>query len=102
MTFWAHRPLAVMTLDLAYRSGAQWNETHFKNPDFDKSLDNAMTIVDPRERSRAMQPVEQILQDHALMVQPFFVSKVTAASTKVHGFRMHPAEYFRMDGVWLA
>ena len=102
VTFWAHRPLAVMTLDLAYRSGAQWNETHFKNPDFDKSLDNAMTIVDPRERSRAMQPVEQILQDHALMVQPFFVSKVTAASTKVHGFRMHPAEYFRMDGVWLA
>ena len=102
VTFWAHRPLAVMTLDLAYRTGAQWNETHFNNPDFDKALDNAMSIVDPKERSKAMQPVEQILQDQALMVQPFFVTKMTAASTKVHGFRMHPAEYFRMDGVWLA
>ena len=97
VTFWAHRPLAVMTLDLAYRSGAVWNETHFNDPKFDAALNKAMAIVDPRERSKAMEPVETILQDNALMVQPFFVTKMTAASTKVHGFRMHPAEYFRMD-----
>ena len=27
MTYWAHRPLGVMTLDLAYRSGAAWNKS---------------------------------------------------------------------------
>lgn len=101
VTFWAHRPLAVMTLDLAYRSGAAWNETHFNSPEFDKALDNASAIVDPGERAKAMEPVEKILQDSALMVQPFFVNKVTAASNRVHNFEMHPAEYFKMFDVWI-
>lgn len=102
VTFWAHRPLGVMTLDLAYRSGAVWNETHFNVPEFDKALDNAIGIIDPGERSKAMQPVETILQEQAVMVQPFFVTKFTAASKKVQNFQMHPAEYFKMDKVWLA
>jgi peptide/nickel transport system substrate-binding protein len=102
VTFWAHRPLGVMTLDLAYRSGAVWNETHFNNKDFDAALDKAMGIVDPKERSKAMEPVEKILQDSAVMVQPFFVNKVTAVSNKVHDFKMHPAEYYNFFNVWMS
>lgn len=101
VTFWAHRPLGVMTLDLAYRSGAVWNETHYSNPEFDKALDEAMAIVDPTERSKVMERVEKTIQDSAIMVQPFFVNKVTAASNKVHNFVMHPAEYFKMTEVWM-
>jgi peptide/nickel transport system substrate-binding protein len=102
VTFWAHRPLGVMTHDLAYRSGVAWNETHFNSPEYDAALDRAMAIVDPAERSKAMEDVERILQEAYVMVQPFFVNKFTAASNRVRGFEMHPAEYFRMDGVWLA
>eukprot|EP01037_Dinobryon_pediforme_P020371 gene20371-20976_t len=29
LTAWGHRPLAVMTLSLAYRSNAAWNESHY-------------------------------------------------------------------------
>jgi peptide/nickel transport system substrate-binding protein len=101
VTFWAHRPLGVMTLDLAYRSGAVWNETHYSNPEFDAALDQAMAIVDPAERSKVMEKVEKTIQDSAVMVQPFFVNKVTAASNKVHNFVMHPAEYFKMTDVWI-
>lgn len=102
VTFWAHRPLGVMTLDLAYRSGAVWNETHFNSPEFDKALDDAIAIVDPVERSKSMESVERMIQEAHLMVQPFFVNKVTAASTRVQNFRMHPAEYFDMRAVSLA
>ena len=101
VTFWAHRPLGVMTLDLAYRSGAVWNETHYSNPEFDAALDRAMAIVDPAERAKVMKQVEKTIQDSAIMVQPFFVNKVTAASNKVHNFVMHPAEYFKMTEVWI-
>ncbi len=101
VTFWAHRPLGVMTLDLAYRSGAVWNETHYSNPEFDAALDRAMAIVDPAERAKVMEQVEKTIQDSAIMVQPFFVNKVTAASNKVHNFVMHPAEYFKMTEVWI-
>ncbi len=34
VTSWMHRPLAIQTLDLAYRTGVPWNETHFSNEQF--------------------------------------------------------------------
>ena len=60
-----------------------------------------MAIVDPAERTKVMERVEKTIQDSAVMVQPFFVNKVTAASNKVHNFVMHPAEYFKMTDVWI-
>jgi peptide/nickel transport system substrate-binding protein len=101
VTFWAHRPLAVMTLDLAYRSGASWNESHFSDKNFDAALDKAMGIVNPRERSQAMEQVEKILQESCVIVQPFWADKFAAVSAKVNNHRPHPADYFRMDRVWM-
>lgn len=102
LTYWAHRPLGVMTLDLAYRSTAAWNEAHYKSPEFDAALDKAMGIVDPKERAKVMEQVEKLLQDAAAIVQPFWPYNFAAVSKKVQGHRAHPAHYFRMDKVWLA
>ncbi len=102
VTYWAHRPLAVMTLDLAYRSGAAWNETHFNSPAFDAALDHASAILDPHERSKAMQAVEQILRDNAVMVQPYFPAPFTATAKNVHGYKLNPADYFDLFTVWLS
>jgi len=102
LTFWAHRPLGTMTLDLAYRSGGSWNESRFASPEFDAALDKAMAVVDPEARKAAMQEVERILQDNAVMVQPFWAERLSAAAEKVRGFVLHPSDYFRMDGVWIA
>ncbi|HLY54204.1 MAG TPA: ABC transporter substrate-binding protein [Stellaceae bacterium] len=101
LTFWAHRPLGVMTLDLAYRSGAAWNETHFKDPEFDAALDRAMGILDPHARATTMAEAERILQDRAVIVQAYWAETMTAASDRVRGHRADPSEYYRMDGVWL-
>ena len=38
LTFWTHRPLGVMVLALAYRSGVPWNESSYSNPAFDAAL----------------------------------------------------------------
>lgn len=102
LTYWAHRPLAVQTLDLAYRSGGAWNETGYGDPAFDAALDTAMGIVDPVERRKAMATVERILQDAAIMVQPFWLNKYTAVSARVRGYRLHPSDCFDLTGVWLA
>ncbi len=102
LTYWAHRPLGVMTLDLAYRTGSVWNESRFADPAFDAALDEAMAVLDPRDRSRAMARCEAILQDRAVMLQPFWAEKFTAVSDRVRGHRAHPSDYFRMDQVGLA
>jgi peptide/nickel transport system substrate-binding protein len=102
LTYWAHRPLGVMALDLAYRSGSAWNESHFANPAFDRALDRAMAILDPQERRHAMADAQVILQEEAVIVQPYWADKFTAVSDRVRGHRVHPSDYFRMDKVWLA
>jgi len=101
LTFWGHRPLGVMQLDLAYRSGAAWNESHFADPEFDAALDRALGILDPHERAAAMADAERILRDRAVIVQPYWAEVMTAVSDRVRGHNADPSEYYRMDGVWL-
>lgn len=101
LTFWAHRPLAVMTLDLAYRGGAAWNESKFASKDFDVALDKAMGIVDPKARAVAMMDVQRLLQEAAVMVQPYWSDRFGASSKKVRGFRLHPATYTSLFNTWL-
>lgn len=102
LTYWAHRPLGSMTLDLAYRTGGEWNESNFANKDFDAALDKVMALIDPQARSAAMKNVEKILRDEAVIVQAYWPVRFSAAAAKVRDFQLHPADYFRMDGVWLA
>jgi peptide/nickel transport system substrate-binding protein len=101
MTGWTHRPLGVMVLNLGYRTGVPWNETKYSNPAFDKALDDAGSTLDVPERRKKMEKVEKILQDDAVIVQPFWRSIFTAGSTKVHNVKMHPTNYFQFNQVWV-
>ncbi|WP_420348411.1 ABC transporter substrate-binding protein [Pelagibius sp.] len=102
ITSWTHRPLGTMALALAYRSGVPWNESSYSNPEFDAALEAAESILDVEERRKAMVKVEQILQDDAVMVQPFFRSVFTAARENVKGYSTHPTRYHQFNTVWLA
>ncbi len=101
-TAWTHRPLGVMVLNLAYRTGVPWNEANYSNPEFDKALDVASSILDVEERRKAMIKVEQILQDDAIIAQPFWRGVFTAVDKRVKGFQMHPTQYHQFNKVWLA
>jgi peptide/nickel transport system substrate-binding protein len=102
LTSWTHRPLGTMVLSLAYRSGVPWNESGYKNPAFDAALDEAEAILDVTKRKEAMAKVEKILQDDAIMVQPFFRSVFTAAKDNVMNYRTHPTRYHQFNSIWLA
>lgn len=102
LTSWTHRPLAVMVLGLAYRTGVPWNESSYANPEWDKALTEAESTLDVESRRAKMEKVEKILQDDAVMVQPFFRSVFTAVRDNVVGFEMHPTRYYRFHKVSLA
>jgi peptide/nickel transport system substrate-binding protein len=93
MTAWGHRPLAIMTLGLAYRSNAAWNESKFSNAEFDRLLTEAEGILDPKERSKVMAKIEAIMQDEGPIVQPFWRITSTVVDKKVMGFDLHPSQY---------
>jgi len=101
LTSWTHRPLGTMVLALAYRTGVPWNETGYANAEWDDLLTAAESTLDVEKRRAKMEKVEQILQDDAIMVQPFFRSVFTAARDNVKNFEMHPTRYYRFHKVSL-
>ena len=71
------------------------------NPAFDKALDEAEATLSVEDRRKKMEKVEKILQDDAVLVQPFFRSVFTAVSENMIGFEMHPTRYYRFHKVSL-
>jgi peptide/nickel transport system substrate-binding protein len=100
-TSWTHRALGVQVLNLAYRSGVAWNETSYSNPEFDKLLDKAGTLVDVDERRKVMAELEAILQGDAVIVQPFWRSEFMAANKVVKNIYVHVANEHHFEKVWL-
>jgi len=88
-TEWNMRPLGVQVLALAYRSGEAWNESAFKNADFDAALAEALAIADAEKRKVVMAKIETIMQEQAVMVQPYWRSIYRHMNPKVKGADMH-------------
>jgi peptide/nickel transport system substrate-binding protein len=92
-TGWLHRPLGVMILNLAYRTGVPWNESGYSNPTFDELLNQAGGILEADKRADVMQKLEQIMQNEGPIAQPVFAEAFTFWDRKVKGFEMHPSSY---------
>jgi peptide/nickel transport system substrate-binding protein len=92
-TSWTHRPLGTMALDLAYRTGVPWNESHYSNPKLDGLLDEADGTLDVGSRRRIMKQIEELMQEEGPIVQPLWRAVFTGMNRKVKGFKMHPTSY---------
>ncbi len=92
-TIWYHRPLGVMTMNLAYRTGVPWNETGYSNPKLDALLNQAGGILESAKRAVVMQQVEEIMQADGPIAQPLWAKVFTFMDKKVQGFEMHPTNY---------
>ncbi|MGE0714398.1 MAG: ABC transporter substrate-binding protein [Alphaproteobacteria bacterium] len=99
LTTWAHRPLGVLNLALAYRSGGAWNESKYSNPEFDRLLTEAEGTLDVEKRRAIMAKLEQILLDDAPIIVPLWRALFTFSHKKVVGFRMHPSAYINANEI---
>ncbi|MGD9507393.1 MAG: ABC transporter substrate-binding protein [Geminicoccaceae bacterium] len=101
ITAWTHRPLGTMVLSVGYRTGVPWNESGYASKEFDAALDEAEALIDVEQRRAAMEKVEKILQDDAVMVQPLWQPKFLSASNKVKNLKAHPTQYHQFHRVWM-
>ena len=92
-TTWTHRPLAVMTLGLAYRTGGAFNESGYSNPEFDRLLGEAEGTLNVDRRREIIGRLEAIMQEDGPIVQPVWRTVQTGYDKRVLGFRMHPSQY---------
>ena len=85
-SYWDGRPTADMMLTTVYASGANWNETHWNNPQFDKLLVEARSELDRAKRKQMYRDLELLVQDDSGEILPMFNNTLDAAASKVKGF----------------
>lgn len=98
-TSWAHDSLGSISLGLAYRSGAPWNESGYHNLEFDRLLSRAEATLDIDARHKVMAEMEKLMQEDGPIVQPAWVSVFAAHHRRVRGFELHPSQALFLDGL---
>jgi peptide/nickel transport system substrate-binding protein len=101
LTNWNMRPLGVQVLAVAYRTGEAWNEAGWSNPEFDKKMDEALSIADPEKRKVVMADLEKMLQDSGILIQPFWRQLYNSSVPAVKNHGMHHSFEHDFGKVWL-
>lgn len=101
LTTWNSRPLGVQILAIGYRTGEAWNETAFADEEFDRKLEQAMSVSDADARREIMKDIETILQQSGVIIQPYWRKLYNHSASAVKNFRMHPSFEMDMGKVWL-
>ena len=90
ITPWGSRPVPQLYLDLAYKTGAQWNEAHFSDAELDQQIEIAGTSTDPATRVAAYKEIQRILIERGPVIIPYFFPQVGVFSDRVGGVELNP------------
>jgi peptide/nickel transport system substrate-binding protein len=90
VTLWASRPDPQLYLDVAFKTGASWNEAHWSDPDLDKLIDAARAETDGKKRAATMSQIQKIFVERGPAYIPYFQPLLYAHSKKVSGINVSP------------
>lgn len=91
ITRWSHRTLATMLYSLAYSDGAKWNETKWKDEEFNTLLNKAKQTVNMGERKKIVGRLQDIMQERGPVATPYFVNTFSIFNKKFHNIEAHPS-----------
>jgi len=86
ITGWGSRPYPQFYLDVMLTTDAQWNESRYSNPEFDRLVEIAGTTLDEEERIEAYAEIQRILAQEGPIIIPYFFPQFAASSDKVQNF----------------
>jgi peptide/nickel transport system substrate-binding protein len=83
---WGARPTPDVMFSLAYKEGAEWNESHWVNPTFNKLLLEAKAELDQAKRAEMYHEMQLLCRDDGGTIVPFFRNRLYARQKRVqHG-----------------
>ncbi|WP_342643150.1 ABC transporter substrate-binding protein [Rhodoligotrophos ferricapiens] len=84
--YWSGRPTEDWMFSLTYSADASWNDTHWKNPEFNKLLVEARSELDEKKRAEMYAEMQRLVRDDGGTVVPMYANYVNALSKTVgHG-----------------
>ncbi|MDG1008561.1 MAG: peptide ABC transporter substrate-binding protein, partial [Amylibacter sp.] len=96
-SYWGGRPVQDQMYSTAYLSSADWNDTRFKDPEFDALLNKAKGELDNDKRKALYSKMGMMVRDTGGLICPMFNDFVDAVSDKVQGYESNPNAEL-MDG----
>jgi peptide/nickel transport system substrate-binding protein len=90
ITGWGSRPYPQFYLDTMLVCGANWNESHFCDNEFDRLANLAGTTLNEDQRVDAYNQIQALLVDRGPTMIPYFFSQLGAISDKFSDFQMKP------------
>ncbi len=89
---WSGRA-ADEALSVPYLSDAEWNETHWRRPDYDKLIAEARRTVEDGKRGELYRQAERMLREEGGILIPAFPDAIGATRANVAGWSLHPQKF---------
>ncbi|MES0825377.1 ABC transporter substrate-binding protein [Ruegeria sp. SCP11] len=96
-SYWGGRPVQDQMWSVGYLSTADWNDTRFKNEEFDALLLKARAELDTAKRKDIYAQMARIVWEEGGLINPMFNQFIDGYSDKVTGWTAH-ANGDLMDG----
>ena len=106
ISWWAHRPLAVMVLSLAYIGDDEgnpvaWNETRWMDEKFSELLKKAQGTLDLEARRAIYADLQRIQSERGSIGIAYFYNVWLTHQQYVVGALPHPTDYNLWHQVWI-
>ncbi|WP_237480650.1 ABC transporter substrate-binding protein [Lichenibacterium dinghuense] len=88
--YWGGRPTVDLQLSQTFISTANWNDTHWRDPKFDKIVTEARVELDDAKRKQMYAEAQHLIADNAGMVCFAVGDYLDGYSKKVMGAKPHP------------
>ncbi len=85
-SYWGGRPTQDQMYSTTYLSSADWNETKFQQPGFDKLLLSARAELDSDKRKAMYRDMALMVRDEGGTIVPMFNDFVNASTIQVKGY----------------
>ncbi|MBE2276319.1 MAG: ABC transporter substrate-binding protein [Rhodobacteraceae bacterium] len=100
--YWGTQPTIDATYKLLLTSDGSYQDTEWKNTEFDKLIIEGSATTDPAKRAEIYARVQEMELADTPYVVPFFEDVLTANSDKTFGWTVAPiSRYYYIEDVWL-
>ena len=91
VSYWSGRPTQDQMYTVAYQSEADWNDTRWKRPEFDKMMIEARAELDAGRRKEIYTSMALMLRDEGGLIVPMFNDFIDASTTRLEGQLTDPS-----------
>ena len=86
MSFWQGRPTEDWMFSQVYSADSDWNDTHWKNPEFNRLLLAARAELDEAKRREMYVEMQRLVSDDGGVIVPMYANYVTVRRAELmHG-----------------